>query len=126
MANLQLISNLSKYREYHGYTQEKLCEHLNISRQAYSNYERGKRDPDLDLLIKLCGIYNITLDQLVQQPFHKSNLLVRENKPPYTSAIEPESEDILYLSKKEISFLLDFREARDETQYVILQLLQNK
>ena len=126
MANLQLISNLSKYREYYGYTQEKLCEHLNISRQAYSNYERGKRDPDLDLLIKLCGIYNITLDQLVQQPFRKSNLMICEPKPPYTTAVDEKTEDTLYLSRKELSFLLDFREAEDETQYVIMQLLQKK
>ena len=126
MANLQLINNLSKYREYYGYTQEKLCEYLNISRQAYSNYERGKRDPDLDLLIKLCGIYNITLDQLVQQPFQKNNLMIHEGRPPYTAAVEPESKDTLYLTKREISFLLDFREAESEKQYVIMQLLQNK
>ena len=126
MANLQLINNLRKYREYYGYTQEKLCESLNISRQAYSNYERGKRDPDLDLLIKLCDIYKITLDQLVILPFQKSNLVLRENKPLYTAAVEPETKDTLYLSRKEISFLQNFREAGAETQYVIMQLLQNK
>lgn len=67
MANLQLTSNLYKYRKARGYTQEELSQQLSISRQAYSNYETGKRDSDLDLLIKLCSIYNITLDQLVHQ-----------------------------------------------------------
>ena len=38
---------------------------LNISRQAYSNYETGKRTPDLDSLLFLARCYRISLDALV-------------------------------------------------------------
>ena len=80
MANLQLSSNLYNYRKLYGYTQGRLSKRLNISRQAYSNYETGRRDPDLDLLIRLADFYHITLDQLVHQPFSSRNTeILREN-----------------------------------------------
>ena len=53
MTSLQLTKNLYNYREAHNYTQEKVSKYLNITRQAYSNYETGKRDPDVRLLVKL-------------------------------------------------------------------------
>lgn len=126
MANLQLTSNLYKYRKSRGYTQEKLSQQLSISRQAYSNYETGKRDPDLDLLIRLCGIYSITLDQLVHQPFNSRNYIIREQKTAYTTATETDTDNHLYLTKEETSFLMKFREAEKEKRYVIAQILDNK
>ena len=73
MANIQLTDNLKKYRKYHGFTQRVLAKKINISRQAYSNYETGKRSPDAEVLDKLCDIYSISLDQLVRQPFSVEN-----------------------------------------------------
>ena len=61
MANLQLAKNLRKYRKARGYTQDKLGKYLNISRQAYSNYERANRDPAIGLLIRLCELYNVSM-----------------------------------------------------------------
>lgn len=69
MANIQLAYNLKRYRKAYNYTQQKLADKISISRQAYSNYEIGKRVPDLDLLAKLCDVYSITLDELVRQPY---------------------------------------------------------
>ena len=51
MANIQLSANLKRLRTDHDYTQTKIAKMLNISRQAYSNYETGNRSPDLDMLI---------------------------------------------------------------------------
>ena len=81
MANLQLAYNLRRYREANDITQQALADRISISRQAYSNYETGKRDPDLDLLTRLCEDYSITLDQLVRQPFSPDEY--RESQSPY-------------------------------------------
>ena len=67
MANVQLVENLRRLREEHNYTQLQVSSRLNISRQAYSNYETGKRVPDLDTLIRLADIYQVTLEQLLTQ-----------------------------------------------------------
>ncbi|MCI7181128.1 MAG: helix-turn-helix transcriptional regulator [Schaedlerella sp.] len=125
MANLQLSSNLYNYRKLYGYTQGRLSKRLNISRQAYSNYETGRRDPDLDLLIRLADFYHITLDQLVHQPFSSRNSeILRENNTPYTTGIDPETQDILYLNEKETTLIMKYREADDAKRQVIDQILR--
>ena len=63
MANIQLAENLRRLRTDHDYTQTQIGDKLNISRQAYSNYETGKRIPDLDILIRIADIYHVTLEQ---------------------------------------------------------------
>lgn len=125
MANLQLSSNLYNYRKLYGYTQGRLSKRLNISRQAYSNYETGRRDPDLDLLIRLADFYHITLDQLIHQPFSSRNSeILRENNTPYTTGIDPETQDILYLNEKETTLIMKYREADDAKRQVIDQILR--
>ena len=57
MSNIQLAINLRRLRLDHNYTQQQLGKMLNLSRQAYSNYETGKRIPDIDLLIRIADIY---------------------------------------------------------------------
>lgn len=65
MPNVQLANNLRYLRKQHHMTQDDVSKILNISRQAYSNYETSSRTPDLDTLICLANYYHITLDELV-------------------------------------------------------------
>lgn len=121
MANIQLSYNLKRYREAYRYTQQKLADKINISRQAYSNYETGKRDPDLVLLTKLCDVYSITLDQLVRQPFSYEEY--KESGVPYRVCYRQNSEDIIYLTEREIQFVLGYRGAEWEKQHLIAYVL---
>ena len=86
MSNIQLVENLYRLRKAHHYTQQQMSDLLNISRQAYSNYETSKRTPDLDSLIRLADIYNLSLDQLVNHPCTKDGMVL-EQKGPFTPAI---------------------------------------
>ena len=121
MANIQLSYNLKRYREAYRYTQQKLADKINISRQAYSNYETGKRDPDLVLLTKLCDVYSITLDQLVRQPFSYEEY--KESGVPYRVCYRQNTEDIIYLTEREIQFVLEYRGAVWEKQHLIAYVL---
>ena len=38
---------------------------LNISREALSHYENGKRSPDLQMLRKLSQYFNVSIDFLI-------------------------------------------------------------
>ena len=60
---------LKTHRKQHGYTQQEVADILNISRQAYSNYEHEKRSPRLPVLIKLADLYQISLDELIGRTF---------------------------------------------------------
>ncbi|MCI8853058.1 MAG: helix-turn-helix domain-containing protein [Lachnospiraceae bacterium] len=64
MSEFHIAENLKRLRTFHGYRQQDISEKLNISRQAYSNYERGTRLPDLETASKLARFYNIPLDRL--------------------------------------------------------------
>lgn len=56
---------LRELRIYHGYKQKDISDHLNITSQAYSNYENNKRTPDLETMHKIAMFYNITIDKLI-------------------------------------------------------------
>lgn len=102
MANVQLVDNLRRLRDEHNYTQLQLSKKLNISRQAYSNYETGKRIPDIETLLRLTDIYGISLEDLIARPFTRmSNTAVsREDRVPYTPGLVIKSGDRYTLRMK--------------------------
>lgn len=57
---------LRELRNYHGYKQKDISTYLNITSQAYSNYENNKRTPDLDTMYKIARFYGKTVDQLIE------------------------------------------------------------
>lgn len=57
--------NIRRLRKQKNMTQDDLAPLLNVCRQTLSNYEAGKRLPDLDMLIKLADIFGVTIDTLV-------------------------------------------------------------
>ena len=58
-------NNLKKLRVDRNLSQEQLAEKLNISRQAISKWESGKAYPDIENLVILRDMFDVTLDDLV-------------------------------------------------------------
>lgn len=58
--------NLIHLRATNNMTQEQLAVLLGVSRQAVTKWEAEKSYPEMDKLLKLCQIFNCTLDDLVQ------------------------------------------------------------
>ncbi|MDT8717631.1 helix-turn-helix transcriptional regulator [Clostridium sp. 19966] len=52
-------------RSEKGLTQKDLAEYLKISTSAYGFYEQGKREPDMETLIKLAAFFNVSSDFLL-------------------------------------------------------------
>lgn len=57
--------NIRKLRMKQQMSQDDIAPRLNICRQTLSNYETGKRLPDLDMLVKLADIFDVSIDALV-------------------------------------------------------------
>ena len=57
--------NLKNLRNHHGYTQEDIAEHLQVSRQAVAKWEKGESMPDIENCMALAKLYNVTIDNLV-------------------------------------------------------------
>lgn len=58
-------NNLKKLRADRNLSQEQLAEKLKISRQAISKWESGKAYPDIENLVILRNIFDVTLDELI-------------------------------------------------------------
>lgn len=52
-------------RKQKGYTQYEVAEILNISRSSLSKYERGDRVPNIETLIQLANLYDVSCDYLL-------------------------------------------------------------
>ena len=104
MSNIQLAANLQRLRKDHHFTQTQFSKKLNISRQAYSNYETGKRIPDLDIIIRIANIYHISLENLLTQTCSKDGL-INETSGPYFTGMVVDSADTIYLTREEIDLI---------------------
>lgn len=56
---------LKKIRKEKNLNQLKVAMDLNISREALSYYENGKREPGLAMLNKLSQYFNVSIDYLI-------------------------------------------------------------
>ncbi|GHP13199.1 hypothetical protein YK48G_06240 [Lentilactobacillus fungorum] len=61
-----LGQRIKEEREKNDWTQDQLAETLHVSRQAVSKWENGTAYPDIDRLIQLSDLFNITLDSLIK------------------------------------------------------------
>ncbi len=125
MSNIQLAHNLKTLRKRHRLTQTDMSARLNISRQAYSNYETGKRTPDLDTLLYLSRFYGVTLNELVLGFSNASGNRIADSRTPYLYCENKETGNSIYLSEEELDFLLRFRSLSRENRQLIAGFLQS-
>lgn len=59
------MKGLRKIRKERNLNQLKVAMDLNISREALSHYENGKREPSLDMLNKLSAYFGVSIDYLI-------------------------------------------------------------
>jgi transcriptional regulator with XRE-family HTH domain len=63
---LKFSEKLQILRKEKGLSQEKLAELLSVSRQAVSKWESGQTYPEIEKLIVLSDLFEITLDDLLR------------------------------------------------------------
>ena len=59
--------NLKKIRKERGLSQEELADKLGVSRQSISKWESSQAYPEMDKVLQLCNIFNVTVDELLNQ-----------------------------------------------------------
>jgi transcriptional regulator with XRE-family HTH domain len=77
---MDLGSRIREERERLGLSQDELAERMDISRQAVSKWETGKSYPDIETILKLSDLFNLSLDELVKgdQAFQEN--LIKEGR----------------------------------------------
>ena len=71
---------LKTLREARGLTQARLAEHIGVNPRAYNRWERGNFVPQLETLIKLADVLDVTLDELTGRAEVQSSPAVRNPK----------------------------------------------
>ncbi|CAM3642676.1 helix-turn-helix transcriptional regulator [Cohnella lubricantis] len=90
---MNIGDRIAELRDARSLTQEQLASSLGISRAALSHYEKNRRQPDFDTLIKLADVFHVSIDYLFG----------RTNRPEIT--LDPKVRDFvdqLELSDQEI------------------------
>lgn len=62
---MEFGDQIKELRTKNQLTQEKFAIRLNVTRQAISNWENNRNLPDLELLILISSIFQISLDELI-------------------------------------------------------------
>lgn len=60
-----LCARIAALRKAAGMSQAQLAQELKISPSAIGMYEQGRREPSLELLAKMAGIFHVSIDFLV-------------------------------------------------------------
>ncbi|KAI4447287.1 hypothetical protein C823_001806 [Eubacterium plexicaudatum ASF492] len=63
---MDFAEKLLTLRKANHLTQEQLAEQLNISRQSVSKWESGQATPELDKIVTLSAIFNVSTDDLLK------------------------------------------------------------
>ena len=70
---MNLADNLKKIRKENNLSQEALADKLNVSRQSVSKWESGVAYPEMDKVIQLSKMFNVSVDELLNQDIKKVN-----------------------------------------------------
>lgn len=82
-------NRLYRLRKQKGFSQEELANRLNVSRQTISKWEVGDSTPDMEKLIAISDLFNVSLDNLITG---------KEDKPQITT--ETKSDFVSVLNEK--------------------------
>lgn len=107
---MKLAEKLQLIRKKNGLSQEELAEKLGISRQAISKWESGQSTPDLNKLIILSELYNVTIDSLVKESDDFDTLKRKE----INNGEKQEAEKV---GNKETQVIINFNRGSLEYEY---------
>lgn len=71
---------LKDLREDRDMTQREVAEYLNVTQKAYSRYERGERNIDIETLAKLATLHETTVDYIIERTDDKIDHSRRKRK----------------------------------------------
>lgn len=61
----EFCQNLKNFRSENNLTQKQVATMLNVVESCYANWEQGRTEPNIEMIRKLCHIFKITADELI-------------------------------------------------------------
>ena len=63
---MNLAQKIMELRKQRGWSQEDLSEQMDVSRQSVSKWESGASVPDLEKILKLSQLFDVSTDYLLK------------------------------------------------------------
>lgn len=121
---------LRKLRENSGLTQQQVAETLNIDRSTYAYYETGKTTPDINTIIKLAKIFNVSYTEIFEDEdksfYSKVSDISIEDDNILLKYGRKNNQQIYDLSKEEQKIIIAYRLLPKEKQNKILEEIYNQ
>ena len=76
---MKIADKIKQLRQQNNFTQEELAKKLMVSRQAISKWETGNSLPDIENLLNISKLFEISLDELIKNDIHIENKLVLDS-----------------------------------------------
>lgn len=77
---MELGKQIKKHRQEVQLSQEKLADRVYVSRQTISNWENDKSYPDVNSLVLLSEIFQISLDNLIKGDIEVMKDVIQKKK----------------------------------------------
>lgn len=75
---MEFGEQIKQLRVSQNLTQEQFAEKLHVTRQAVSNWENNRNLPDIEMLIQMSHVFNLSLDQLILGGENMTQKLIRD------------------------------------------------
>lgn len=125
MRKICINERLRELRIKSGYTQYQVARILNIDRSTYSYYEIGKTMPDITVLLKLSRIFNIPINEMLENETVPENVADSGAQNHYYHS-KKNASHIYELSSKEKDLVGVFRVCTPKEQNAIMEFIKNQ
>ena len=98
---MNLAEKIMTLRKKRGWSQEELAMQLNISRQSVSKWESGASIPDLDKILKLSEIFDVTTDYLLKETEEESGDWKSEREVSERPGVMQQMERVGFLEEEQ-------------------------
>lgn len=79
---MDIASKLKQLRQSAKLTQAQMREILDVSHNCYASWEQGRTEPNVDYLRKLCIIFDVSADELLEIDAKENVERVRQSLVP--------------------------------------------
>lgn len=76
---MEIGNQIKLHRAALNLSQDELAEQVYVTRQTLSNWENGKTYPDINSLLRLSGVFGVTLDELVKGDIPKMKEQIKQS-----------------------------------------------
>ena len=106
-STIKIGETLQALRKSYGYTQEKMAEKIEVSTRYIGDIEQDRAKPSYEILIKICNLYNIGLNQIFSEYLDiKENKILEYGLTGYQNLEEEDKKTIEYLINYFNNFLI--------------------